>query len=85
MGCRLWGHTELDTTELLSTHSFCLFVFVDVGFLVDVFIKLRNPPSIISLLRIFTRGCHTQLDEGPETPCATREASGAPFLRQDEA
>ena len=26
-----------------------------------------------------------QLDEGPETPCATREASGVPFLRQDEA
>ena len=28
---------------------------------------------------------HTQLDEGPETPRATREASGVPFLRQDEA
>ena len=26
-----------------------------------------------------------QLDEGPETPRATREASGVPFLRQDEA
>ena len=25
------------------------------------------------------------LDEGPETPRATREASGVPFLRQDEA
>ena len=24
-------------------------------------------------------------DEGPETPRATREASGVPFLRQDEA
>ena len=32
-----------------------------------------------------TRGFHTQLDEGPETPWATREASGVPFLRQDEA
>ena len=32
-----------------------------------------------------TRGFHTQLDEGPETPRATREASGVPFLRQDEA
>ena len=33
-------------------------------------------------------GCEswtTQLDEGPETPRATREASGVPFLRQDEA
>ena len=28
---------------------------------------------------------HTQLDEGPETPRATREASRVPFLRQDEA
>ena len=26
------------------------------------------------------RGFHTQLDEGPETPRATREASGVPFL-----
>ena len=34
---------------------------------------------------LFTRGFHTQLDEGPETPRATREASGVPFLRQDEA
>ena len=25
------GFTELDTTELLSTHSFCLFVFIFVG------------------------------------------------------
>ena len=32
-----------------------------------------------------TRGFHTQLDEGPEIPLATREASGVPFLRQDEA
>ena len=29
-----------------------------------------------------TRGFHTQLDEGPETPRATREASGVPFLSQ---
>ena len=29
-----------------------------------------------------TRGFHTQLDEGPETPRATREASGVPFLNQ---
>ena len=27
-----------------------------------------------------TRGFHTQLDEGPETPRVTREASGVPFL-----
>ena len=27
-----------------------------------------------------TRGFHTQLDEGAETPWATREASGVPFL-----
>ena len=26
-----------------------------------------------------TRGFHTQLDEGPETPRATREASGVPL------
>ena len=26
-----WVYKELDTTELLSTHSFCLFVFIFVG------------------------------------------------------
>ena len=37
------------------------------------------------ILSAKTRGCHTQLDQGPETPWATREASGVPFLRQDES
>ena len=32
-----------------------------------------------------TRRVYTQLDKGPETPGTTREASGVPFLRQDEA
>ena len=40
---------------------------------------------LLLLKHIPPQSCLTQLDEGPETPRATQEASGFPFLRQDEA
>ena len=55
------------------------------------FLELRRDSRVTTGISAFplgwpwARGFHTQLDEGPETPRATREASGVPFLRQDEA
>ena len=53
-----------------------------VGTRVKYNLAVKQQQQILSAK---TRGFHTQLDEGPETPRATREASGVPFLRQDEA
>ena len=49
MGCRLWGHTELDTTEV--TYS------TDPLFKVYSFTSQSNLPSFCTFISLFTFGC----------------------------